>query len=337
MKVFIAGGTGLLGAASAGELIAGGHQVKTIALPPLPANTTLPPEMEIIFSNYILMSDEEIKTQLQGCDAFVFAAGVDERVEFPSPVMPCYEKYNIEPVKRFLSIAKQVGVKRAVIMGSYFSHFAKKWPQMKLTEKHPYIRSRILQEEAALAFNGNGMDVMILELPYIFGTQPGRKPVWTFLIIALKKMKGITLYPRGGTTMVTVRQVAQAVAGALEKGEGGKCYPVGWYNMSWKQMLSIFHKYMGMPGRKIVTLPDWLVKMGAKFLKRSYDKRGLEPGLDPVSLVELQTADTYIDKDIIQTELGVTEDDIEAAIEESVKLSLKAINEKTDLIGMRAE
>lgn len=36
MKIFIIGGTGLIGSAAAGELIARGHEVYSIALPPLP-------------------------------------------------------------------------------------------------------------------------------------------------------------------------------------------------------------------------------------------------------------------------------------------------------------
>lgn len=60
----------------------------------------------------------------------------------------------------------------------------------------------------ALSFADDDFSVGVLELPYIFGTQPGRKPVWVFLVEQVRQMKGATLYPRGGTTMVTVRQVA---------------------------------------------------------------------------------------------------------------------------------
>ena len=37
MKVFMIGGTGLLGSEAARELIARGHEVSSLALPPLPA------------------------------------------------------------------------------------------------------------------------------------------------------------------------------------------------------------------------------------------------------------------------------------------------------------
>ncbi|MDP4269168.1 MAG: NAD(P)H-binding protein [Bacteroidota bacterium] len=336
MKVFIVGGTGLLGSASAEELIRRGHSVRAVALPPLPQDAVLPPAMEIVFGNYMTMSEEELTTQLSGCDAFVFAAGVDERVEFPAPVLEHYKKYNVIPVERLLRIGKQVGIKRAVIMGSYFAHFAKQWPEMKLTEKHPYIKSRILQEEAALAFNGKDMDVMVLELPYIFGTQPGRKPVWTFLVEAIRGMKGFTMYTKGGTTMVTVRQVAQTVAGALEKGKGGTCYPVGWYNMTWKEMLAIFHKYMGMKGRKVITIPSFMYAISGKKIMKDFAAKGVDSGLDMVAFTEIQTAKTFIDNQLIR-ELGVTEDNIDAAIGDSVKLCLEVLNGKTKLLEMKAE
>ena len=72
--------------------------------------------------------------------------------------------------------------------GSFFSYFAKEWPQMRLTEYHPYRRSRIDQEKMAPSYARPDFDVAILELPYIFGTQPGRKPVWLFLAENIRSM-----------------------------------------------------------------------------------------------------------------------------------------------------
>ena len=102
------GGTGLLGSAAAQLFIDRGHTVKSIALPPLPAGAPIPEEMELVWGNYFDMSDEELKEMMKGCDTFVFAAGVDERVEFPAPVYEAYKKYNIEPVRRFLTLGKEV-------------------------------------------------------------------------------------------------------------------------------------------------------------------------------------------------------------------------------------
>lgn len=139
MKIFIIGGTGLIGSAAAGELIARGHEVYSIALPPLPEGAVLPEKMKIEFGNYLEMDDDELRSRMQGMDGFVFAAGVDERVEGKAPVYELYRKYNIDPVKRLLRIAKECGVKHTVILGSYFSYFAKIHPERKLTEYHHII------------------------------------------------------------------------------------------------------------------------------------------------------------------------------------------------------
>ncbi len=115
MKVFMIGGTGLLGCEAARILIEKGHEVKSVALPPLPEGAPIPKEMELIFKNINDMTDDEILGMLDGCDCFVFAAGVDERVEFPAPVYDMYYKFNIAPLERILPLCKKAGLKRAEI------------------------------------------------------------------------------------------------------------------------------------------------------------------------------------------------------------------------------
>ena len=337
MKVFMIGGTGLLGSAAAAEFIKRGHSVKSVTLPPLPEGAPIPEEMELVFGNYLELSDAELTEMMTGCDCFVFAAGVDERVEFPAPVYDYYTKYNIDPVRHLLTVAKSVGIKNSVILGSYFSYFAKEHPEMELTKKHPYIRSRIEQEEVALSFAKDGeMDVSVLELPYIFGTQPGRKPVWVILIEQLSNMGPITMYPKGGTTMVTVRQVAEVIVGAAERNKGGNAYPVGYYNLTWDEFLHIVHKAMGQPNRKIIHIAKWMFKMYGVHMMNEYKKSNVESGINAVDLAEIMCMNTFIDKKWCVS-LGVQEDDIESAIFDSVKLSVDAFTGKQKLLEMKGE
>ena len=338
MKVFIVGGTGLIGSETARELISRGHQVTAIALPPLPKGALLPPEMNIEYGNYMELNDEQLKKHLSGMDALVFAAGVDERIEGPAPIYDFFKKYNIDALERLIKVAKEVGVKHVSICGSYFSYFAKKWPHLELTKHHPYIRSRIDQEKMALSYAEKGFDVSILELPYIFGAQPGRKPVWVFLVESIRKMKKNTLYTQGGTTMVTVKQVAQGIAGALETTSGGVAYPFGFYNYEWKDFIKIVHKHMGYPReRKVVTIPNFLFALQGAQINKAHKKKGTEGGLDMVKFTKLQTANLFIEPEEGALRLGVSEDDIDAAIGESVRLSLDILEAKTtDIVDMKS-
>ena len=339
MKVFMIGGTGLLGSEAARIFIERGHQVKSVALPPLPQGAPIPEEMELEFCNIYEKSDEEIKAMMSGCDCFVFAAGIDERVEFPAPVYDAYYKYNIAPLKRLLPICKEIGMKNAVILGSYFSFLAKERPDMKLTEKHPYIRSRIDQEEVAFSFADENFDVAVLELPYIFGTQPGRKPVWVILIEQIKMMDKLpcTMYPGGGTAMLTVRQVGEVIVGAAEKSKGAKAWPISMYNMDWKRFLKIVYAARGMGNnRKIISIPPWMMRMGLGGVKKEYAAKGIESGIDVDGLADIMDINLYMDTKY-SIELGVTEDDIEAAITDSIKVSQASYDGTVKLLEMKGE
>ncbi len=333
------GGTGLLGCEAARIFIERGHDVTSVALPPLPQGAPIPEAMHLEFCNIYEKSDEEIKEFLKGMDCFVFAAGVDERVEFKAPVYDSYYKFNIAPIKRILPLCKEVGVKKAVILGSYFSYLAKEKPEMKLTEKHPYIRSRIDQENVAFSFADDNFDVSVLELPYIFGTQPGRKPVWVILIEQLRRMDKLpfTLYPAGGTAMLTVRQVGEVIVGAAERSKGAKAWPISMYNLTWKEFLKIVYDARGMgANRKIISIPPWMMKMGLGSVVKDYKARGVDSGIDPMGLPDIMDLNLFI-PDRYAKELGATDDDIKAAIFDSIKVSVASDEGKVQLLGMKGE
>lgn len=339
MKVFMIGGTGLLGCEAARILIERGHEVKSVALPPLPEGAPIPKEMDIVFGDINKRSDEEIKEMLAGCDCFIFAAGVDERVEFPAPVYDAYYKFNIAPLERMLPLCKEAGVKRAVVLGSYFSWIAKDRKDMPICERNPYIRSRIDQEKVCEKYADDNFDVSVLELPYIFGTQPGRRPVWVILIeqIAFMDKWPFTMYPKGGTAMLTARQVGEAIAGAAEKKVGGfKAWRIGMYNMTWNEFLAIVYEARGMKGRKILGVAPWMMKIGMKKAVKDYAERGVDGGIDPMYLPYLMDLNIFT-SDSDCRELGVTDDDIRMAIFDSIKVSEDAYNGKVKLLEMKSE
>lgn len=347
MKVLMIGGTGLLGSAAAQIFVDRGNEVKTLSLPPLPQGAPLPKEMEIVFQDANKLTDDEMIEMMKGYDMFVFATGVDERVEFPAPVYDAYYKYNIAPLERYLPLAKKAGMKGAVVCGSYFAWLANNRPDMNLCEKHPYIKSRVEQEKVCEKYSDKDFQVAVLELPYIFGTQPGRKPVWVILIEQLQRFEKMpfTMYPAGGTAMLTVRQVGEAMVGAAEqavaaaeKGEGKyRAYGISCYNKTWREFLKIVYRAMdGIPDRKIVDVPKWTFQAFGLVMRKDYAKRNIESGIDPVGLAEIMGMNLFIPTDDCK-ELGCTPDDIEKAIFDSIALSKVAFEGNANLVGMKGE
>jgi nucleoside-diphosphate-sugar epimerase len=255
--------------------------------------------------------------------------------------MDYYYKYNIAPLERIFPLCKKAGVKRAVVLGSYFAYLSKLRPDMDLTSRNPYFKSRLQQEEVCKNACDENFSVAVLELPYIFGTQPGRKPVWTVLIEQIAGMDKLpfTLYPKGGTAMLTCRQVGQAIAGAAENKAGKRFFeaiPIGMYNMKWDEFLGYVYDARGMKGRKIVGIPPWMMKMGMGKIVKDYKERGIESGMDPLQLPYIMDIDLFIDNKYC-LELGVEEDDIAAAITDSIKVSVASYEGSVKLLEMKGE
>ena len=340
MNIFMIGGTGLLGCEAAIQLINQGHKVTSVALPPLPQGAPIPEEMDLIFGDINKKSDEEILEMLEGNDVFIFAAGVDERVEFPAPVYDYYYKYNIAPLERIFPLCKKAGVKRAVVLGSYFSYLAKIKPEAHFEDRNPYFKSRLAQEKVCEDACDENFSCYVLELPYIFGTQPGRKPVWIVLIeqIAFMDKWPFTMYPKGGTAMLTCRQVGEVICGAATKDlePGFKAYPIGMYNQTWNEFLGIVYEARGMAGRKILGVAPWMMKMGMVKVVKDYKERGIDSGMDPYNLPDIMDINLFIDSKYAES-LGATSDDIRAAIFDSIKISEASYNGQLELLDMKGE
>lgn len=320
MRVMIIGGTGLLGYHATHELIRLGHTVNILALPPMPVPGLFPAEVQIHLHDLNRLSDEDFTTLLRSHDAVVFAAGVDDRVTPIAPAYPFFHRHNVESTNRAVEISKRAGVQRFIILGSYFAYFHRLWPHMELTRHHPYIRSRVEQSAAAQEAGGAEMAVITLELPYIFGVMPGRMPLWKPLVKYAASSFPL-FYPRGGTTCVTVTQVAQAIAGAVERGDPDARYPIGGENLAWTDLLSRMAKFAGRE-KKVISLPDWLVTAGACLLKLWHKVKGMESGLDPVRFIDLQTANTYIDPEFSRQALGYELGGLDEALSATIQVCL---------------
>ncbi len=325
-RVFVVGGTGFLGYHAIQEFLAKGWGVTALGLPPAhPLNPSVtasghalyPDTVNIILQNLDAASDEELLALLRGHKALVFAAGLDDRYTPKKPAYPRFYKANVESLRRLLILAKKAGVKRTVVLGSYFAHFNHLWLELKLAERHPYIRSRLEQEKAATSIPG--LDGMVLELPYIFGALPipGWKPLWTPLVKYIRFSR-IILYMKGGTACISARTVGRAILAAVERGEAGMVYPIGQENLTWTQMLTRLARADGRT-LKVVTLPTWAIKLGMFGVLLIHKLQRKESGLNMGYFAQLQTAETFLDPQPSKEALGYQTGSLDEAFQETVE------------------
>lgn len=323
MRTFLIGGTGQIGLETARVLCERGHEVSAIALPPLPKNIALPKGMRLKNGDYRTLSDGQLAEALKGCEGLVVAAGLGENYTDVPPLEETFLKMDVLPLRRLLPVAQQCGVKRVVVAGSYFSYFARMWKEMNL-EAQPYVRSCVEQENLALFFSDGTMNVSIPELPPVVGGGRWSTPVLLPLIKnILEDPKKTDIPKEGGTALVTVRQAAQAMAGALERGRGGKTYPVGYYNLLWNDLIRMLHEHLKTPEKKIKPLSARAYH--AKMRQQAGAVEGKVSGLDPVALIPFRTAEAFFDKRVAEEKLGVEEDNLEAALAQTVERCLKIL------------
>jgi len=218
---------------------------------------------------------------------------VDDRVTPRKPAYPFFHRANVETPQRLFQLAVQAGVKRAVVLGSYFVHFDRLWPNLKLADRHPYIRSRVEQEKALTSIPGR--ETCVLELPYIFEALPvpGWKPLWTPLVKYIRSSKSL-YYMKGGTARISAGTVGRAIFGAVERGEAGKGYPIGQENLIWAEMLTRLATADERQVR-VVTLSVWVIQLGMIGVLLSHQLQGKEGGLNLRYFIPLQTAETFLD------------------------------------------
>ena len=315
-KILIVGGTGFLGTFAIRAMRARGWEVTSVGFAPVPAEQNADPLVHVVEADITKLDDAALLELLRGHTGLVFAAGADDRLTPKRPCYPFFYAANVVTLERLVKLARQAGVTRAVALGSYFTYFNRQWPQLKLTERHPYIRSRFEQQRAAFAAAAPDMELCFLELPYIFGSAPNRLPLWAPLLDYIRSTRTV-FYTRGGTACVAAEAVGQAIAGALEKGVGGQVYQIGEANLTWPEMLTQLAKADGQDIR-VVTLPNALLRPVLWGLWLVHYLQGKESGLDPRHLLDLQSAETFFDPLPAQQTLGFESGLLEKAFAETV-------------------
>lgn len=324
----IIGGTGFLGYHAGLELLKRGYQVRSLNLPDPHLDDWFPKQIRRKSGNLFEMNQQELIDSMKGSDSMVYSVGPDDR---SMPRAPSYEYFSeklVETSVRVFNAAAEAGVRKAVLLNSYFAYFHRERPDLQLGKRHSYIRARIEQAERILGA-GNGMDVMVLELPYIFGTYPGEIPIWREIFLDRLLKFNPVFYPRGGSSMIRVEHVAEAIAGAIEHGIAGTRYHIGDVNMTWEEMFTIMFKAAGIK-RRIVHLPLWTARIVGWFMQAWQRMNGREPGLNLRYIFQdIISHEFYLNPEHSVEELQYSRGGIVEAIEETARACFPEKNQRS--------
>ena len=325
-KLMIVGGTGFLGYYTAKLALSKGYEVGSISildddLINKDLDSWFPKEIKNTLLDVFTASEEEIEQHLKGYDYLIYSVGPDDRY---TPKAPAYEFFHtrlVDSAAKVFRAAEKAEIKKGAIYNSYFAYFDRAHPEMKLAELHPYVRCRV-EQARLLNEQKKNMEVVVLELPYIFGSMDARMPIWRDVFLdRYVNGKKTVYFSKGGTTMTAIEHIAEAGIGALEYGKDGERYPIGDQNKSFKWMLTYMSECKGVK-KKVVCPPTWMCVLGAKAIERGFHKQGLEGGLDYALVMrDIMSIDLVIPEEVmnqVNAELHISRGGLEEAIKKTM-------------------
>ncbi len=323
-RLLILGGTGFLGYYSAKEALKRGYEVGSISLNDVNLEGWYPKEIEVKFTDLFETPEDDLVEMMKGYDYMIYSVGPDDR---ETPIAPAYEYFHrrlvVECAKCFRA-AERAGIKKSVCFNSYFAYFARRNPELKLAEKHPYVRCRVEQAKL-LNEQKKNMEVVVLEFPYIFGTMPERMPIWKNVFLdRYANGHKVIFFPKGSTTMIAVEHIAESALGAIEYGKDGERYPVGDENKSFDFMLNTMTGAVLPKPRKIIHPGKALCAMGGQMVANGEKKQGREPGLNlKLVMKEIMNSDTVscVEPEVLDKvceELHISRGGLKEAIEKTM-------------------
>ncbi|MDY2727695.1 MAG: NAD(P)H-binding protein [Candidatus Onthovivens sp.] len=322
-KLIILGGTGFLGYTTAKLALERGYEVASVSLNDINLEGWYPKEIKVTFLDVFEASEDELVEVMKGYDYMVYSIGPDDRETPPAPAYEFFHERLVNHCGKAFRAAERAGVKKSVVFNSYFSYFDRRYPEMKLAEKHPYVRARVEQADLLLKQRKN-MEVVILELPYIFGSMPERTPLWknVFLDRFVNGQK-VIFFPKGSTTMTAVSHIGEAALGAIEYGKDGERYPIGDQNKPYDFFLNEMTKTVlnGKP-RKIIHPPVFLCAMGGDMIGKKELKQGRETGLNfKLVMKEIMSKDLVVEEEVmdkVNAELHISRGGLEESLRETM-------------------
>ncbi|MEX0926068.1 MAG: NAD-dependent epimerase/dehydratase family protein [Dehalococcoidia bacterium] len=259
MRILVAGGTGFVGSHTVAELIRAGHEVRLLVRDPSRIRPALAPfgldEQPYVQGD--VMQASAVESAMKGCDAVLHAASIYSLDVRKSEQM---RRVNVAGTDAVLGAAHRLGLDPIVYVSSLVSLFPP-GGQVLTTEspvKRPpgaYTRSKADAERVARGYQARGAPVVISYPSAVFGPHDphfGESAQIVRHILAGR----MRLVPRGGFSIVDVRDVAKAQAAMFDAGRGPRRYLLSGTHLA---LSALINTLADLTGRRIhfVTMPPW--------------------------------------------------------------------------------
>lgn len=293
MTVFVTGGSGFVGRAVVGALVARGDRV--LALSRSPASDSV---LEALGAKPVRGDLGTVGIDhLRGAEVVVHAAA---HTEDWGP-WSLFEEVTVRGTQRVVAAARQAGVARVVHVGTEAALFDGR-PLVRVDESaplavkspFPYARSKALAERAALEASGQGFDVVSIRPRFVWGEGD------TTLLPALAAMgrEGRFRWIDGGralTSSTHIDNLVHALLLATERGRGGEAYFV--LDDGEVPFRPFVTRYVATSGVDLgdAEIPGWVARGAAAALSPLFGWFGRRPPVTPFAAAMASVEVTLVD------------------------------------------
>ena len=259
MKAFVTGSTGFLGSNLVHALLERGYEVKALARNKQKAQKILGNlKLEIVEGD--LDNVAAFAHKLEGCDVLFHTAAYFREYYAPGNHWEVLEKLNVTATIELLAAAEKHGIKRAIhtsssgVIGMKPNHQPgdENTPPDAKRLENLYFKSKLKADEAITEFQKHSKLEIITVFPgWMHGPGDAAPTAGGQVVLDLLGRK-IPAYPDGGTTVVDVRDVANGMIAALEKGKNLDRYILAGKYLSLEQIGATIEKVSGIPTPKRV-------------------------------------------------------------------------------------
>ena len=183
-----------------------------------------------------------------------------------------------------------------------------------------YAKTKAEATQIVLDAAKEGLDATVVQPSGIIGPNDYGHGHLTQLVVSY--LNGtLTACVEGGYDFVDVRDVADGVIAATEKGKKGECYILSNCYMPVKELLNMLSRITG--GRKVKTiLPMWFARATAPLAELYYKIRNEAPLFTRYSLYTL-SSNSHFQNDKAKRDLGYRARDIGTTLKDTVNFLLR--------------
>ncbi|HSY22100.1 MAG TPA: NAD-dependent epimerase/dehydratase family protein [Polyangiaceae bacterium] len=290
-----------------------------------------------------VLDGDRVLAAAKGCDGAFHCAGNVSRK--PEDAAALY-RVHVEGTKVVVGACAEAGLARVVIASSSGTIAVTEDDQRASTEESPvplgiigrwpYYRAKLFAEQAALARGARSADFSVVSVNPSLLLGPGDVNGSSTADVRAFLDGRIVAVPRGGVSFVDVRDVADAMFAAMERGRSGERYLLGGCNLTVREFFDRLARISGVPA-PLVTVPglprlpnvpglsalsgagtsrEW-IRAGAQWIDRVASRIGVPSPVDPVA-ADMAQFYWYVDSSKAARELGFRPRDPNVTLHETV-------------------